>query len=269
MIEINNLNYGYTKKNKLYSNLSLNISQGNIVGLLGNNGAGKSTLLKLISGILLNKQESISTLGVNPDSRYAEMMEEIFFISEEIEFEKISIKKYVKATTPFYKRFDKKLFNSILNTFEINENMVLTKISYGQKKKFLIALGLASNCRLLIFDEPTNGLDINSKKLFRQVMTGYLKENQLAIISTHQVKDIENIVDELVIINNGKIALHENVFNLTNQYNFKKVIKLTNNEVYSEEIPGGYNVINKKETEEITDLDIELFFNAIQEKIDL
>ena len=93
MIEIKKLNYGYNKKNKLYTNLSLTINQGNIVGLLGNNGAGKSTLLKLISGILLNKQKSISTLGVNPDSRYAEMMEEIFFISEEIEFEKISIKE--------------------------------------------------------------------------------------------------------------------------------------------------------------------------------
>ena len=267
MIEIKNLNYGYTKKNNLYSNLSLTINEGNIVGLLGNNGAGKSTLLKLISGVLLNKQNSITTLGVNPNKRYAEMMEEIFFISEEVEFDKISIKKYIKATTPFYKSFDKELFNSILNTFEINEDMVLTKISYGQKKKFLIALGLASNCRLLIFDEPTNGLDINSKKLFRQVMTGYLKENQLAIISTHQVKDIENIIDELVVVKNGKIALHENVFDLTNQYNFKKVVQLNNNEIYSEEIPGGYNVITKKETEEITDLDIELLFNAIHEDV--
>jgi len=200
MIEIKKLNYSYKDKNNLYSNLSLTINQGNIVGLLGNNGAGKSTLLKLISGILLNKENTISTLDLNPNKRYAEMMEEIFFISEEIEFDKISIKKYVKAIAPYYKRFDKVLFDNIMNTFEINKDMVLTKISYGQKKKFFIALGLASNCRLLIFDEPTNGLDINSKKLFRQVMTGYLKENQLAIISTHQVKDIENIIDELAII---------------------------------------------------------------------
>lgn len=269
MIEIKNLKYGYTKKTTLYNNLSLTINQGNIVGLLGNNGAGKSTLLKLISGVLLNKENSITTLGLNPNKRYAEMMEEIFFISEEVEFDKISIKKYVKATTPFYKKFDKTLFQSILDTFEINEDMVLTKISYGQKKKFLIALGLASNCRLLIFDEPTNGLDINSKKLFRKVMSGYLKEDQLAIISTHQVKDIENIIDELVIIKNGQIALHDNIFDITNKYNFKKVMQLNGNEIYSEEIPGGYHTIAKQENEEITDLDIELLFNAIHDNITL
>ncbi len=88
----------------------------------------------------------------------------------------------------------------------------LNGLSHGQRKKFLIAFALSTNCSLLILDEPTNGLDIPSKSLFRKILVSSVAEEQLVLISTHQVKDIETIIDTIVVLDEGKIMYNETVF---------------------------------------------------------
>lgn len=263
MIKIDNLTFAYKKQALLYNGLDLELSGGSIVGLLGKNGAGKTTLLKLIAGLLKTRdRSSISCFGFNPGKRHPEMLADICFIPEEFDLPSTSMKSYIEAVKGYFPNFDRQKLNTVLKDFELDETRKLNKLSYGQKKKFLIALTLASGSRLLILDEPTNGLDIPSKALFRKVMAGALTDEQLVIISTHQVKDIEAIIDKILIVDAGKVILNHSVYEITGQYAFMSTSKPEMAGVlYKEAVPGGYKVITRREGEE-TDLDIEVLFNA-------
>jgi ABC-2 type transport system ATP-binding protein len=231
--------------------------------LLGKNGAGKTTLLRLIAGLLNPQTGTLSVMDFKPSQRKPAFLQEVYFVPEEFYTPSTSIKNYVKAAAPLYPSFDFSKMDVILKDFELDTNKNLDKMSYGQKKKFLIAFALSTNCKLLVLDEPTNGLDIPSKTLFRKVMAGALSEDQLVIISTHQVKDVEMLIDRIILIDHGQVMFNNTVFNITQNFAFYTVSDISKvNCLYHEKSPGGYNVIiNKNGTE--TPLDIELLFNAI------
>lgn len=264
MIKIEQLTFAYRKQPALYKQLSLDIPGGSIVGLLGKNGAGKTTLLKLVAGLLqLQKNGTIETLGYKPGNRNPELLQDIFFIPEEFELPSVSMKDYVKAIRGFYPGFDASKLDRILTDFELDPQKKLNKLSYGQKKKFLIAVTLSCGSKLLILDEPTNGLDIPSKAIFRKVVAGALTEDQLVIISTHQVKDIETIIDKVIILDQGKVILNHSIYDVTGKYAFKLVTDpAAHAPLYQEAVPGGYKIVTTRNGEE-TDLDIEILFNAV------
>lgn len=263
MINIENLEFSYSKKNYLFKDLNLEANKGSIVGLLGKNGAGKSTLLKLLGGLLKPHAGSLNIMGQSPFQRKPAYLEQIYFVPEEISVQPITISAFVKATSPFYPAFDHNKMESLISEFQLKNSQNLGKISYGQKKKFLIAFALATNCKLLLLDEPTNGLDIPSKSLFRKVMAGALSDDQLVLISTHQVKDIENLIDHILLINEGQLIFSNSVINITDSLAFHSVSSIDKTEcLYKESAPGGYRIIKEKDGIE-TPLDIELLFNAI------
>ena len=269
MIQITNLNFRYGKKVDLFDDLSFTENAGSIVGVLGKNGAGKSTLLKLITGLLVNKQNAIVVMDENPSHRKPSFLEEIYFIPEEYDLPPIKIKEFVKANSLFYPHFDQAKLNSILSDFELDGDSRLSKLSYGQKKKFLIAFALSTNCKLLVLDEPTNGLDIPSKAIFRKVVAGSLSEDQLVLISTHQVKDVENLIDKIVVIDNGKIIFHKSIWEVSEKYAFNTVRDVDESQsLYAEVAPGGFRVM-KPVNGVPTDVDIELLFNAVIQGIQI
>ena len=201
MVNVQNVTFSYTKKTELLTNLSLKLEAGRIHGLLGKNGEGKSTLLKLISGLDFPQQGSIDTLGFNPTKRYPEMLREIYFIPEELPQLTLSIENYEKVYAPFYPNFRAEQFNGYLKEFDIeNKKSMLTKLSHGQKKKVFVAFGLATNTKLLLMDEPTNGLDIPSKGQFRRMVASAIDENRCLIISTHQVHDLDSLIDSIIVM---------------------------------------------------------------------
>lgn len=263
MIQIKDLNFAYPQQQALFSNLSVHLEAGSITGLLGKNGAGKTSLLKLIIGLLYPQTGEVSVLNHKPNKREVSMLNDIFLVPEEFFFPPISINEYQKAYAPFYPKFDYELLLNTLNEFELKPKSNLQRLSHGQKKKFLIAFALATRCRLLVLDEPTNGLDIPSKSLFRKILAGSLDENQLVIISTHQVKDVENLIDKIIILDNGKVIFQESIADIS-----KKVCFISgtsddmNGAIYSEAVPGGYRMVMPNGYAE-TEVDIELLFNAI------
>ena len=263
MIQIKDLNFAYPRQQTLFSNLSMHLEAGSITGLLGKNGAGKTSLLKVITGLLHPKSGVISVLDYNPKKRDVSMLNNIFLVPEDFSFPEISINNYVKAYSPFYPRFDLQLLHRILSDFDLQANSMLQRLSYGQKKKFLIVFALATRCKLLVLDEPTNGLDIPSKSLFRKILAGSLDENQLVIISTHQVKDVENLIDKILILDNGKVIFQHTIQDISQKVSF---ISGTSNDlngaIYSEAIPRGYRLMIPNSHSE-TEVDIELLFNAI------
>ena len=190
-------------------------------------------------------------------------LEDLFFVSEEFQLPGISINNYVKANSRFYPRFDGKLLHKLLVDFELPETKSLQKLSYGQKKKFLISFALSTKCRLLILDEPTNGLDIPSKAIFRKVLAGSLDGEQLVIISTHQVKDVENLIDRIIMLESGRFIMQKDLYEISSKLNFATASSAEGEDVlYSEMVPGGYKVITPQVNGE-SSVDIELLFNAV------
>lgn len=153
----------------------------------------------------------------------------------------------------------------ILKEFELKATDKLNEISHGQQKKFMIAFALATNSKLLLLDEPTNGLDIPSKSIFRKVLVNSVNEDQLVIISTHQVKDIETIIDNIVILEEGKVVFEKDIYSITEKLEFQKISSISDKSevLYAEKCPGGYKAIVPATTTSETELDIELLFNAI------
>jgi ABC-2 type transport system ATP-binding protein len=264
MVTINDLKFSYSRKQApLFQDLSCELSSGSIVGLLGKNGAGKTTLLKLMIGLLQPTEGSVRILDHEPAEREPSLLQDMYFLPEEFHHPGISIRNYVKANAGFYPRFDPELLKRLVVDFELPENKRLNQLSYGQKKKFLISFALSTKCRLLVLDEPTNGLDIPSKAIFRRVMAGSLDDDQLVIISTHQVRDVENLIDRILMLEKGKFIMQKDLYDISSKLHFATTSSPDGeNVLYHEMVPGGYKVITPQQGGE-SSVDIELLFNAI------
>ncbi len=222
MIEIKNMNFGYVPQRKIFDNLNLSLEAGHIYGLLGKNGVGKTTLLKIISGLRFCNSGTVSVFGMKPEQRNPEMLADIYFVTEEMDVPTVSVNEYVKIYAPFYPNFSISDFENYLRQFEIADmEQKLTKMSHGQKKKVLVSFALATNTKLLIMDEPTNGMDIPSKSTFRKVVASAITDDKAFIISTHQVRDLQNVIDAVLVLDNGKILLNADINTICDRLTFK------------------------------------------------
>jgi len=265
MIEIKNLSFGYRKKEKLFTELNLHLPPGYIYGLLGKNGAGKTTLLKIISGLLFPQGGECQALNHKPQNRSPHFLEEIYFIPEEFFTPVITISEYENIYAPFYPRFSSERLSSYISDFDLPVNEKLSSFSYGQKKKFLLAFGVATDCKLLILDEPSNGLDIPSKSQFRRLLASSITDDRTFIVSTHQVRDMENLIDPIIILDDGEIIFNYSVYEVSRclsiqlQQESPDIDKV----LYSEKTLGGYAVITKNTAGSDSQIDLEILFNAV------
>lgn len=268
MIQISDLNFSYKKSKPIFSDINLNISSGNIYGLLGENGVGKTTLLRLMCGLLFPNSGSCQTFDNESKKRLPQMLEQIFYLPEVFDIPAIKISEYEKIYSPLYPNFNHNAFYDFLEKFSVDiNNKKMKHLSFGQQKKVMIAFALACKCRLLLLDEPTNGLDIPSKTIFRKLLADNLNENSTFIISTHQVRDLENLIDPIIILEHNQILLNHSVQEITQKLNFIVEPQPTQNALYFEQTPGGYLSVepNNNGTESI--LNIEALFNtAIKNK---
>ena len=208
MINIQNIKFAYSKEVVL-DGFSLQFDKGGIYGLLGKNGTGKSTLLYLMMGLLRPQKGIVTVDGIDTTLRRPEVLSEMFLVPEEYDLPAISLSAYVKAIKPFYPRFSEDLLKQCLANFEMSTDINLGQLSMGQKKKVYMSIALASNTRYLLMDEPTNGLDILSKSQFRKVVIEGMSEDKTIIISTHQVHDVELLLDHICIIERNRVLLNE------------------------------------------------------------
>lgn len=230
MLQINNITYGYNRYMKVIDGLSLEFKEGGIYGLLGKNGTGKSTLLYLIMGLLRPENGSITLDGSDTKERKPETMQEMFIVPEEYNMPSVKLNDFVKSIKPFYPNFDEQTLYDCLREFEMPTDLNLGALSMGQKKKAYMCLALATRTKLLLMDEPTNGLDIPSKSQFRKVIARGMRDDQIIIISTHQVRDVELLLDHVTIIDNNKV-LYNDAINVEEPVNLEELFLkcLTNN----------------------------------------
>jgi len=266
MIQIKNVEFNYSRNSKLFAGLDLSLSPGHIHGILGKNGEGKSTLLKMISGMIFPQKGKIEVLGLEPQKRQPEMLREIFFLPEELPPITLSIENYEKVYAPFYPNFSHEQFQNYLQEFEINSGKSqINKLSYGQKKKVFMAFGLATNTKIVLLDEPTNGLDIPSKAQFRKMTASALEDERIMLISTHQVRDLDSLIDSIIIMNSHQIVFNELCENITEKLLFSYGKEKSEGEevLYSEENLRGFDQVSINKTGEESKLDIELLFNTV------
>lgn len=263
MVTIQNLQFGYRKTAPVFDNLHLQLDAGHIYGLLGENGTGKSTLLKLIAGLAFAKNGEIVTLGYEPQKRFPGMLQQIAFIPEEFDLLPLSIQTFIKINAPFYPAFDKDKMWELLKEFQIPQGQAITDMSYGQKKKLLIAFGLATNARLIIMDEPTNALDIPSKAQFRKMIASVLTEDKTIIISTHQIGDLDNLIDTVLLLDEHHIVLNASVDRITETLHFSNTNQPIADALYAEASFNNYQNITLNKGEDYSRLDMELLFNAV------
>jgi ABC-2 type transport system ATP-binding protein len=266
MILSKSISFNYNRKEALFSEFSIELDNG-IIGLLGKNGVGKSTLLKIFAGLLTPKRGTLEINGYVPAERDPNYLASIYMVPEEFYLPPISIDRFVNANKTFYPFFDEAKINGIFDEFELKRRESLNGLSHGQRKKFLIAFALATNCRMLILDEPTNGLDIPSKSLFRKMLVSSVSDEQTVLISTHQVKDIDTILSDIVVLENGVVAFQNTTEEISRKYGFETIPSLNALEsiFYYEKSPMGYRVIAPA-TDSESNIDLELLFNAIINK---
>jgi ABC-2 type transport system ATP-binding protein len=263
MIEINNLTFSYSKRQTLFKDLSLSIAKGKIIGLLGLNGAGKSTLMKLLAGLHHPPAKNILIEGVEPKRRNPSFLQDTIYLPEELPESNFTGQWYIKNRGVFYPKFDAEQMHTLLSEFQIDETLTMSSFSYGQKKKFFIAFAIATNAKLLLLDEPTNGLDIPSKSQFRKVIAANMNDDRTIIISTHQVKDLENLIDHITVINETRIVFDASVTDIENKFCFSNTHSEEDEIIYQEKVLGAGKMIFKNTNNTASRVDFELLFNGI------
>lgn len=277
MIAIKNLDFSY-KNAAVFKNISLNFKEGNVYGLLGENGVGKTTLLKLICGLQQANAGSCTVDEFIPSERNPYFLQNIFYLPEEVITDDTTPELFVKKLGVFYPRYDHQYFIDLMQELEVDVTRKFSALSYGQKKKALLACALSLRTDYLLLDEPTNGLDIPSKAKFRKVILEHSTDaagtdaaNKDAashvptiIISTHQVKDVENLIDPIVILDHDEVLLDATFEEISKKLYFEYGAEKSDNALYSEMMPGGYiNVLpNKFEME--SKVNVEALFNAVR-----
>lgn len=267
MIEVNNIRFSYAGTTaRIFDDFSLTLKENNIYGLLGKNGTGKSTLLYLISGLLRPQHGTVKIDGVESRLRKADILSELFIVPEEFELPALSLDAYVKLNEPFYPNFNRDVLNKCLTDFELPLTMKLNELSMGQKKKVYMSFALASGARIMLMDEPTNGLDIPSKSQFRKVVAQNMTDDRTVIISTHQVHDVEALLDHIVVVDHGRKLFDQSASDVCRRYCFalRRQGESTGDAVYCEPSLQGTAVVTpRREGGEETALNLELLFDAI------
>ena len=268
MIEIKDLAFSYGKTPILKS-ITTTLEEGRIYGLLGENGVGKTTLLTLLCGLKKVCSGSITTDGENPFDRTPTLLQNQFYLPDEALPVAMKAECFAKERGAFWPDYDHSKFLEIMKEFENDPAKKMNQMSAGQLKKTYISLALACGCKYIFMDEPTNGLDIPSKTQFRSAIMKYTSDDSTIVISTHQVRDLENIIDPIIILDRQDLLLNASVEEITSKLYFDYGTQLHPESLYSEQLPGGFIQVYPNSTGEDSKINVEALFNAVHKNKEL
>lgn len=268
MLQIQNLTFSYSRKREpVIKDFSLDIDRGGVYGLLGSNGVGKSTLLYLITGLLTPVTGKVLLNEVNTRLRLPDTVNQIFLVPEEFDFPSMSLRKYIDLNACFYPNFSEEEMMSNLELFEIDPGQHLGGLSMGQKKKIALSFAMACNTRVLLLDEPTNGLDIPGKAAFRRFIARAADEERIFIISTHQVRDVSQILDRVLIIDKQRVLFNRSIAEIQAKLKFMDTIdrSLIDSALFAMNAPQGSSIILPNYDGNDTEVNLELLFSFAHE----
>lgn len=259
MIKLTNLTAGYAKRHPVVQQANTTLYAGRIYGLLGANGSGKTTLLKTLTGCIMPLDGKVNVMGENPADRTRTLLGKIVYMPDEITLPAMSVECFESTYSPCWSKFSHEKFLNFLNLFEVESKAKLNHLSLGNRKKFYLAFALACNAQLLILDEPTNGLDIVGKKVFRQLLASEINDERTIIVSSHLVNDLENLISDVIILRNNHIAINSSIDTIAEQLTFGNVTNITK-PIYKD----GLRAIGRSEGE-YSAVDLELLYLALHD----
>ena len=262
MITIKDLGFAYGDKPVL-KNISMNLEEGRVYGLLGENGVGKTTLLTLLCGLKKPQAGNIDTDGRQPYDREPSLLSNQYYLSDEVAPMNMKAVDYARNYGKFWEGFSLDKFMEVMAVLENDPQQKMNHMSFGQLKKTYIAFALACNTKYLYMDEPTNGLDIPSKAQFRKAITKYTREDSVILISTHQVRDLENIIDPIIILDRQDVLLNATLEEITEKLYFDYSSEKIEGALYSEMIPGATVQVCLNQTGEDSKVNMEALFNTV------
>lgn len=262
MIQIKDLGFSYGTFPVL-KNITMTLEEGKIYGLLGENGVGKTTLLTLLCGLKKPQVGSIDTDGHNPYDRKPSFLSDQYYLSDEVAAVNMKAIDYAADYGIFWKNFDLSKFVDVMMLLSVDPEQKMTAMSFGQLKKTYIAFALACNPKHLFMDEPTNGLDIPSKAQFRKAVTKFSREDSIILISTHQVRDLENIIDPIIILDRQDVLMNATLEEISRKLYFDYTTEQNPYALYREFIPGGNIQVYLNQTGQESKVHLEALFNTV------
>ena len=272
MLTIKNLSFTYPhKREPVLSGINLGIRPGGIYGLLGSNGVGKSTLLGLIAGLYTPRTGCVELNGVNTRLRLPSTLADIFIVPEEFSLPEVTLRKYIDSVSGFYPRFSEADMRRYLEMFGMPEDVHLGRLSMGQRKKVYMSFALAANTPLLLMDEPTNGLDIPGKSTFKSFVASGMTDERAIIISTHQVQDINLLLDHVIIMENQGVLLNAPIAEITARLAFETTTDPSRREDALFMVPSlqGDNIVYLNTDGRETAVNLETLFSFVVSRPDM
>lgn len=206
IITIDNLTKKY-KETLAIDDLSIEIEKGKVVGLLGPNGSGKSTLLKLIVGLLKKDSGKILIDGKSPGIETKSMIS--YLPDSYYLYEKLTVRETIDMYGDFYKDFDKNQSDKLLDYLSIPRDKMTKDLSKGLRERLLISLNLSRDADIFIMDEPVDGVDPVAKQAVIDMIIEKMAKDKTFIITTHQIGDLENLFEDIVFLDKGKVLMHK------------------------------------------------------------
>lgn len=263
MITVKNVTFSYGRRGPaVLDDFSLSLSEGGVYGLLGPNGAGKSTLLSLIAGALTPMAGTVEYNGVATRRRLPHVLADIFVVPEELDLPAMNLDAFARLYGAMYPNFSAEDMQRHLSTFEMQGNPRLDRLSMGQRKKVFMSFAMACNTRVLLMDEPTNGLDIPGKAAFRRFVAQNLTDERIFVISTHQVRDIDRLLDHVVIMDQCRVVFDRPMAEIQQRLRFVDTFDRGGapGALYSMPALGGVSAVLPNEQGEETDVNLETLF---------
>lgn len=208
IVQISGVRKGYGISKTVFEELNLTLESGKIIGLLGPNGSGKTTLIKMLAGLLRNDAGEILIDGMEIGAQTKAI---VSYLPERTYFnEYLTVKNLIGMFKDFYADFDSERAYKMMELLDINPNMVLKKLSKGNKEKVQLIMVMSRRAKLYLLDEPIAGVDPAARDYIMQTILTNYDENSTILISTHLIQDIENILDEVIFVKDGRIVCQEN-----------------------------------------------------------
>lgn len=262
MITIKKLGFSYGD-HVVLKDISMNLEEGRIYGLLGENGVGKTTLLTLLAGLKKVDDGTLEIGGQKPFNREPSFLSNIYYLPDEVPAPRRKAIDFAIDHGQYWKNFSAQKFSEIMTVFDNDQNQRMDHMSYGQLKKTFISFALACNTKYLFMDEPTNGLDIPSKGQFRKAVSKYTSDDSTLLISTHQARDLEAIIDPIIILDRRDVLLNASLDEIAQKLYFDYTSEADPAALYQEMVPGGNIQVLRNTTGAESKVNIEALFNAV------